>query len=265
MNTCEAVQVLRKLKGLPLTILLTMKCTGETYSAYELGIILDVGEKTVRKHLRGLEESGCVVRNGRYAGWDIAADSALLAQLMTLWASGKSSRSNGKNYRSEDESSGKSSRSSGKNYRSEDSASGKNSRSNGKNYRSPKGKNGVKPEGSGKNYRSAPSFSSFSSPSSRTLEEEERRIFKPRAREGELLDAFRDSGVGMNMWSELSGYSWVTADYVRGHCAAVRANGEPMGYAIQRMRCREPVPGAAEGCAEHGKRDCLICSGVISR
>jgi hypothetical protein len=76
----------------------------------------------------------------------------------------------------------------------------------------------------------------------------------------------------MNMWDELAGYAWVTADFVTAHSAYARRKREPPSFVIQRLRCGDRVPGTAVhdgGCPDCGTAHywvegrCLKCVGII--
>lgn len=65
-----------------------------------------------------------------------------------------------------------------------------------------------------------------------------------------LAAAIRVTGIGKNMWAELSGYEWVTPAFVRGHDQYRRSRGESTGMLITRLRAGDMVP------VEVKKADC---------
>ncbi|MCB0083947.1 MAG: hypothetical protein KDE47_23565 [Caldilineaceae bacterium] len=82
--------------------------------------------------------------------------------------------------------------------------------------------------------------------------------------------ALAAAGIGRNMWAELMPLEWVTAESVIAHVAATKQRGEPINYAIQRLRQGDSVPEsiAQHSCAEHGSGywlngECLVCSGTV--
>ena len=137
----------------------------------------------------------------------------------------------------------------------------------------------------GKSYPSLPSSSSSINRESdfERLEEEEEEATtrgksypsrfvngRKEARKKGLIQAFQSAKIGMNMWEELAGYEWVTADLVHAHAEYARKADEPTSYVIQRLRCRDPVPkedfSACPVCGESAfwtNDQCLLCDGVI--
>lgn len=135
------------------------------------------------------------------------------------------------------------------------------------------------------------SYPSLSSPSSSINEglfgdlegEEEARLAKgksypsrfadgeEKARKRGLIQAFQRAGIGMNMWEELAGYLWVTAEWVDAHAEYARRVREPTSYVIQRLRCGDAVPEmvTVDVCPDCGSGDfwvdgrCLVCAGLI--
>jgi hypothetical protein len=134
--------------------------------------------------------------------------------------------------------------------------------------------------GTGNFYPSLTSPSTSSSSKEGTLdlagEGEEGRFlrgnFYPSAEMGDLVAAFREAGIGKNMWAELAGYEWVTVAYVQAHTWLAKKNGDPPSYQIQRMRCGDAAPVVRlEECPECGSKhfwdkqlqSCYKCSGLV--
>ena len=58
----------------------------------------------------------------------------------------------------------------------------------------------------------------------------------------DVFDLLRSAGVGEAMARKLAGRDYVTWDYAEGHLIYIRANGEPLRYALQRMKDGDGVP-----------------------
>ena len=144
MIASETAHVLAQLKGMPLTILLTMCCStvlpiGET----DISAVLGTNEKTVRKHLNFLQFHGYVYQVGRYEGWQITDGTkqlplpvhSLAGGATAVLDDGKNSLdiTNGKSYRSRPSSSSSSSNVERNGFLEEEE---ERIKTNGKSYRS---------------------------------------------------------------------------------------------------------------------------------
>ena len=71
-----------------------------------------------------------------------------------------------------------------------------------------------------------------------------------------LMQALEESKIGRNMWEELAGYEWVTAEYVTAHSQLRRENHETIGLQIHRMREGDAMPifEDVSGCPHCGRR-----------
>lgn len=143
-------------------------------------------------------------------------------------------------------------------------------------------------EGEGKFYPFSSSSSSNKERNSKRLEEEEESDqsegkFYPHGKsypqavdnfsdeERAAFDLLRDAGTGRAMALRLA-HSCPSPDYVKAHLAKIERDGEPLRYALQRMKCGDPLPRDPAGeraCPECGKGlfgsdgRCLYCLGVI--
>lgn len=68
----------------------------------------------------------------------------------------------------------------------------------------------------------------------------------------DLAAAFRDAGLGQNIWPELAAYPWVSPRYVRAMAARIRAHPDPArrntGFLIHCIRSGDPEPDWCEDC-----------------
>jgi len=247
----SVASVLSLLKGMPLTVLVVLFAAPVLpIGEMEVASMLGVSEKTVRKHLRFLQVHGFVVRTGRYGGWNLTDGAFQLPLPMRRLSDGESG--NGKGYRSQPSSTTSSLYVEGSGIVEEEVGNG---------------------DGNGKSYRSIDDGAT-TSPALRRKRRSRFGAARRMAQSRGLVQVFQEAGIGMNMWEELAGYEWVTADYVAAHCAKVAADGDPVSYAIHRMRCGDAAPvvvlktcpkcGESSGWSVKEQR-CYYCDGTIKR
>jgi biotin operon repressor len=79
----------------------------------------------------------------------------------------------------------------------------------------------------------------------------------------ELVAAFRDAGIGRNMWPELAALRWMAPAYCRAHTMARQRDPDPqrrtVAFQIHRMRSGDPAPALCSECGEPDGRHAMDC------
>lgn len=70
----------------------------------------------------------------------------------------------------------------------------------------------------------------------------------------------RDAGVGEPMRTRLAEDEELTTEQIEKHLAAIESSGEPLRFAIHRMRSHEPAPDVCDDCGAIGGEHKLDCA-----